>query len=211
VNKVRFRYSKTGKSKYISHLDLVATMQRALLRTGIKLKYSEGFNPHPYISVALPLPVGYSSLCELMDVGVLDDILPEAAKFLLPDGIVIHEAYKPARKFGEIAWVDICGSMYYDRKPCCDIINKLMSCFTGESIIISKKTKSGFKELDIAPFIKDINFSINDGIQITAKVSAQNPAVNAADLMSVFTGELIPDNIYVKRIEIYDADMIKFK
>ena len=70
MSKIRLLYSKTGKAKYISHLDLMATMRRALLRAGIELKYSEGFNPHPYMSVALPLPVGCSSICELIDIGI---------------------------------------------------------------------------------------------------------------------------------------------
>jgi len=65
--KLRIRYEKTGSAVYISHLDLMSCMRRSLLRAGIALRYSSGFNPHPYISVALPLQVGTASLCELLD------------------------------------------------------------------------------------------------------------------------------------------------
>ena len=50
MDKLRLRFEKTGRAVYISHLDLMATMQRAFSRAGLELKYSEGFNPHPLIS-----------------------------------------------------------------------------------------------------------------------------------------------------------------
>ena len=73
MNKWRIVFSKTGMGKYISHLDLMHTMQRVFLRSGHRLKYSEGFNPHPIVSIALPLSVGHASVCELMDFSLLDD------------------------------------------------------------------------------------------------------------------------------------------
>ena len=66
-DKLRLRFEKTGRAVYISHLDLMHTMQRAFNRAGYRLKYSEGFNPHPQIAIALPLSVGMASLCEIMD------------------------------------------------------------------------------------------------------------------------------------------------
>ena len=54
-DKLRLRFSKTGRAVYISHLDLMQTMQRAFSRAGFALKYTEGYNPHPLISIALPL------------------------------------------------------------------------------------------------------------------------------------------------------------
>ena len=53
MDKLRLRFEKTGRAVYISHLDLMATMQRAFARAGLELKYSEGFNPHPLISILL--------------------------------------------------------------------------------------------------------------------------------------------------------------
>ena len=65
--RLRLRFEKTGRAVYISHLDLMQTLQRACSRAGYSLKYSEGFNPHPQISVALPLSVGAASRIELSE------------------------------------------------------------------------------------------------------------------------------------------------
>ena len=73
-DKLRMRFSKTGRAVYISHLDLMRTMQRAFLRAGYPLKYSEGFNPHAQISILLPLSVGCASECELMDFQLTEEV-----------------------------------------------------------------------------------------------------------------------------------------
>lgn len=79
--KLRLRFEKTGRAIYISHLDLMRTMQRVFLRADCPLKYSEGFNPHALISILLPLSVGVGSVCELMDFQLREEVdlaaLPE--------------------------------------------------------------------------------------------------------------------------------------
>ena len=89
MGKLRFRFEKTGRAKYISHLDLMRTFQRAFLRAGIDVKHTEGFNPHPYISIVLPLSLGSESLCEYLDAEI-NGRAAEAVKGLnsaLPEGI----------------------------------------------------------------------------------------------------------------------------
>jgi len=210
MSKVRFRYSKTGKAKYISHLDLMATMQRGFLRGGVNLKYSEGFNPHPYLSVALPLSVGYESLCELIDVGIADETIPDLRSIVLPEGIELTEVYNAARKFSEIAWVKISAKLHYDRGLKDDDVEKIRQCFMKESIFITKRTKRGFKELDIAPYIKDVDPDYDGSVLLRAKISAQNPALNISDLESALDDELKPDYSDMKRIDIYDSNMVSF-
>ena len=73
MDKLRLRFKKTGRAIYISHLDLMSTIQRAFSRAELPLKYSEGFNPRPQISIALPLSVGTGSLCEILDFKLKDD------------------------------------------------------------------------------------------------------------------------------------------
>jgi len=189
----------------------MATMQRSFLRAAIKLKYSEGFNPHPYMSVALPLPVGCESLYELIDIGLVDDTIPDIKTIKLPEGIIIHEAYKSSRKFNEIEWIEMSGNLHYDKLISDEIVELLNQSFEKDSIIISKKTKRGFKDLDIAPHIKDVRFSKTECVQITAKISAQNPTLNAEDLMNALDGGIRPDYADIKRIAIYDSNMVVFK
>ena len=71
MQRLRIRFSRGEQLKYISHLDLLRLWQRALNRAGIGLAYSEGFNPHPRMSLAAPLALGITSQAELMDI-VLD-------------------------------------------------------------------------------------------------------------------------------------------
>jgi len=210
MSKARIRYSKAGRAKYISHLDLMATMQRAFLRAGVELKYSEGFNPHPYMSAALPLPVGYESLCEILDVGISNDALPNIETIKLPDGLNVHEAYKPVRKFSDIAWVEINVTLHYNKLTDDNLPEKLKTCFERDRIVILKRTKRGSKELDIAPFVKNVDFSNDEEIKMIAMVSAQNPTINLADLESIFDDELKPERLEMKRIDIYDSNMMKF-
>ncbi len=70
MSKLRLLFSKEAQASYISHLDLMRTFQRVFPRTGLKISHSNGFHPHAILSVVLPLPVGQSSVCELLDLTV---------------------------------------------------------------------------------------------------------------------------------------------
>lgn len=111
MDKLRLRFKKTGRAIYISHLDLMSTIQRAFSRAELPLKYSEGFNPRPQISIALPLSVGTGSLCEILDFKLKDDTdleeLPARLTAVLPEGIEIIEAYEPTRKASAIKWLEV--------------------------------------------------------------------------------------------------------
>ncbi|MCL2392426.1 MAG: TIGR03936 family radical SAM-associated protein [Oscillospiraceae bacterium] len=218
VNKLRLRYSKTGKAKYISHLDLMATMRRALTRAGVALKYSEGFNPHPYISVAMPLSVGLESDCELMDIGLATDSkvvdLPERLSGLLPEGLVITESYTPLRKFSDISWLEITGVLYYDKAMPDDLAQKLMQRYSCQNILISKKTKRGMSDIDISPHIRDVEFHGGEKITFRAKISAQNPTLGPDNIMAALDDEyerLAPDYAAFSRYELFDESISVFR
>ena len=68
MDKLRLKYSQTGRIVWASHLDVMRTLQRGLNRAGVPIKYSEGFNPHALISIVMPLPVGQASHCQLVDI-----------------------------------------------------------------------------------------------------------------------------------------------
>ncbi len=118
MDKLRLRFAKRGRAVYISHLDLMRTMQRAFLRAGYALKYSEGFNPHPVISILLPLGVGCASDCELMDFSLTEpaelSLLPERLTAAMPEGIEALEAYPGGRKGRELKWLKLAGTLEYD-------------------------------------------------------------------------------------------------
>ena len=121
MDKLRLRFEKTGRAVWISHLDLMHTMQRAFSRAGYELKYSEGFNPHPQISIALPLSVGVESYCEIMDFRLKGDAdiksLPERLTAVMPEGIRVTDCYEPETKFAALKYLQIEGCFEYDRRP----------------------------------------------------------------------------------------------
>ena len=219
MNKLRMRFSKTGRAIYISHLDLMATMQRAFSRAGSRLKYSEGFNPRPQISIALPLSVGTSSVCELMDFQLLQevDITKLAARLnaTMPKGIFVQESYEPTRKNAELKWLAIDGVFEYDERPV-DIMQKqLTDFFSRESIVIEKKTKRGFGEVDILPAIREIVFEAGEGcVRVSAVISAQNPTLNPdllAAALRALAPEIAPDFAKFTRVETFDEKMGLFR
>ena len=217
--KLRLRFEKTGRAIYISHLDLMHTMQRAFNRAGYRLKYSEGFNPHPQIAIALPLSVGTGSLCEIMDFKLKGEAnlqeLPERLTAVMPEGIRVLEAYEPQRKVAELKWLRVEGFFEYDKRDPGEMEEALRRFFEQESIVITKKTKRGMGETDIRPGIRALGFEARkedgqDGVWVEAVVSAQEPTINPellAEALRQRKPEIAPDFAKFTRIETYDAGM----
>lgn len=218
MDKLRMKFSKTGRAVYISHLDLMRTITRAFLRAGIRLKYSEGFNPHPNISIALPLSVGCESVCEIMDFKLAEDIscdeIKSALSVQMPEGIEVISVYESERKVKDIKWLSVEGVFEYDDRDCGEMKKKLDDFFAGESIVIEKKTKRGVGQSDIAPAIKEISFEAEDGdVLLKAIISAQEPTLNPEHLVSALrqlAPEIAPDFAKFRRLEIFDENMQVF-
>ena len=77
---IRFKFKKVGNLQYISHLDLVRTMNKIIVRANLPLWYTEGFNPKPKMVFAAPLSIGCESFCEFLDLRLTERIDPEVAK-----------------------------------------------------------------------------------------------------------------------------------
>ena len=219
MDKLRLRFSKTGRAVYISHLDLMRTMTRAFLRAECRLKYSEGFNPHPNISIALPLSVGCESLCEIMDFRLIEgkdpnDIL-KSLFVQLPEGIEALEIYGYERKVKDIKWIRISGVFEYDERDAAEMAEKLNAFYSRGNIVISKKTKRGVGETDIRPAVKEIEFAQEGAdVRLNAVISAQEPTLNPellADALRQLCPEIAPDFAKFKRLEIYDENMEVFR
>lgn len=219
TERLRLRFSKTGRAVYISHLDLMRTMQRAFQRSDIGLKYSEGFNPHAQMSIALPLSVGTGSLCEVMDFKLREYISPSEIVFRLnrslPEGIEALEVYEWENKAKNIKWLDIDSVFEYDSRQGEEVIPGLMEFFSRESLVIEKKTKSGMGMSDIAPAIRSILFdTCGGGVSVKAVISAQEPTLNPEHLITALkqlAPELAPDFAAFTRTQIYDAQMNIFR
>lgn len=172
MREVRLRFSKTGRLKYISHLDINRAMGRALKRAEIPLWYTEGFNPHPYMSFSLPLSLGVESLCESVDIRLIDNITNEEIKkrmnAVLPADLKIADVYDNFRDNSEIVYSDyVYKFQFADNEKALEKISLLLS---ADEIMALKKGKQGrkrvLKETNIKPFIDKYNISIRDDIII---------------------------------------------
>jgi radical SAM-linked protein len=96
--KVRVRFSKAGKVRFLSHRDLARTWERALRRAGVRVAYTEGFSPRPKVSFGLALSTGYESRGEYLDLhlaegtGIDLDAFPGLLTPMLPPGLEVQAA-----------------------------------------------------------------------------------------------------------------------
>ena len=172
---VRVAFKKTGSLAYISHLDLMRTVSRLLVRADIGVYYTEGFNPHPKIVFALPLSVGTESEAELFDIKVTGEAdcgkIKEALTRIFPRELPVTDVYVPERKFREIASAEyeifICHKSLTAGAP--ETVSDMMS----SPVVEVKRTKTGEQECDIRPFIVSIESEMKDGgLLIGTRLSA---------------------------------------
>ena len=213
-DKLRLRFSKTGRAIYLSHLDLMRTMQRAFLRAGYQLKYSEGFNPHAQISILLPLSVGCASVCELMDFQLTEDVdlaaLPERLTAAMPEGIEAMEAYPMENKSKFLKWLRVTGRYEYDDRDVGAMAEALRAFYARESIVITRKTKRGMGEMDLRPAIRELTVTPEaDCVRVEAVISAQEPTLNPDHLVTALRQldeAIAPDFAAFRREETYFED-----
>ena len=188
----RLLFEKTGDAVYLSHLDLMRVFQRAFKRADIMIWHSQGFSPRAYVSIALPLPVGSESVCEILDFEIQDgsvDLtkLPTLLNRTMPAGIRVLEAYESAVK-----------------------IKHLTRLRADGPVLVKKRTKSGDEtELDLKPMIFSLSMreASAQELELTVLVSAQNPSCNPQLLVNAiehYLPEQKPDFARTRRLEIYD-------
>ncbi len=150
---IRIFFEKTGNAKYISHLDLQRTFQRALARSNLPVWYTEGFNPRIYVTFGQPLSLGFESLYEVVDLRFTEEVdfnlAKERLNAVMPVGISVIDINYPVNKPSAI---DEASFIINLKDIDCEKIEELLAV---SEIIVSKKTKKGFVETDIKPFISE--------------------------------------------------------
>lgn len=173
MRKVRILFSKNDAACYLSHLDVMRTFARSFLRAEIPLRHTEGFNPHPYLSIAHPLPVGFSSDCELLDCEILSDEiegLQDRLNASLPGGFRVLSAYAPAAPASEIAFAEYELTYRYDGSMPDDAAERLNAFFAAPSIPVVKKGKKGQVEINLAEYYQSISFRKTSAQEICGTV-----------------------------------------
>lgn len=218
----RLLFSKEGSAIYISHLDLMRVFQRSFRRAGLMLKHTQGFTPHAMVSIALPLSVGVSSGCEMLDYDLAEGCevpvqeVMERLNGALPAGIRVQKAYDGGRKIKELLCLQAKITLEYDHGVPENAVAGLKALFARDSLMVTKKGKNGLTEVDILPMIRDTCAEQTDGntVEITVMVCAQNPSLNPALLVSAverYVPEFAPDFSRIHRQEVFCGDGTLFR
>ena len=215
MSKLRLCFEKSGTACYISHLDLMRTFQRLFLRSGMFVKHSQGFHPHPIMSIVLPLPVGHSSCCELLDFEIESEVdleeLPECLNAGCPEGLRVLRAYEAEKPVRDLAFVVAEMQLFYDNGVPEGAVEQLKALFSREEVLMEKRTKhKKLTEVNIIPLIRSMTFEENEqGILAHLTVAAQNPGLNPNMVAAAIEQELPdlrPDFVSVHRSDVLDAE-----
>ena len=216
----RLLFEKTGKAIWISHLDLMRLFQRAFKRAGLPLKHTQGFNPRPSVSIALPLSVGVESRCELLDFDLdgcdvpLDEITRKLNTALV-DGVRVYETYASGCKLRDLSFLSCTVKLCYQAEATEEMLQKVKDLFSRDSLPVMKKSKNGFVEQDIIPLIRSIQItSQGNAIVLDAIIPCQNPSMNPMQLsqaIQTYLPDCATDLVTCCRNEIYDSNQNVFR
>ena len=217
----RLLFSKQGSAVWISHLDLMRLMQRAFKRAGLPLTHTQGYNPRPSVSIAMPLSVGTESLCELLDFELEGEQVPcedimRRLNAVLVSGVKVHACCKSGRKLKELALLRCRLSLTYDGGVQADTAKKILALFARDSVLVEKKSKNGPVQQDIIPMIRSVSVCGAEDKKITleALVCCQNPSLNPMQIVAAietYLPEYMPDHVFCRRMEIYDTNEKVFR
>ncbi len=214
---IRVFFSKGDRAKYISHLDLTRCLSRSFARTGIPIWYTEGFNPHIYMTFALPLPLGFEGARESMDIKLTDDEyplenIPRELNPVLPIGMEVLDAAPPVDKPEAIVWADYDIRLHH---PDAARLEGEMSAFLGrEEIVVIKKSKHRTQELDLKPHFRVLGLEREgETVRLTLRTAA-GPAlnINPSLLLGAYEerGGTAPEYTQVMRTAILRGDLSEF-
>lgn len=217
--KYRIKFRKFGETKFVSHLDLVRLFTRLHTRAQLPLSYSEGFNPHPKMSIALPLSVGIESEGEYLEVSydyeISETIIKDRLNEKCPIGIeivgvkLLHE--------GERKLTDITAAEYIISVDSCNLTEEMIDAFlTRETIEIEKKTKRSLATVDIKELIFSLKLCATHpkGVVLSACLAAGATSNLKADLLmsalKLYVDGFSYDDYSVTRTAILDSRMQPF-
>ena len=218
----RALFEKTGNAVFISHLDLMRLFQRAFKRAGLPLTHSQGFNPRPSVSIALPLSLGVESCCELLDFDLEGDV-PSNEEILarlnpaLIEGVRVIQVYDDGAKIKHLAYLDCAVTLEYDAGIPEEAQAQIQELFSGGEVILEKKSKNGnVVQQNIIPMIRSFQITAVDGntLEIAARVCCQNPSLNPMQLAAAiekYLPEMKADFVICRRIELFDTEETIFR
>lgn len=219
MRSVRLWYEKSGRATYISHLDMNRSMTKALRRAKLPIWYTEGFNPHPYMTFLLPLPLGQAGMREPMDIRVIAEMsnpeIQNRLQAVMPEGIAIVDVTDPVQPAKAIAAAQYqiefdCAS----QQQAADFAQRAQVLLQGGALLAEKKTKRGQKIVNLCEMIHTHQWTVQDtAVHCTAILAAGSTRnLNAALLAQTLQDAAVQPTLRFRivRTKLLDADHIVF-
>lgn len=221
--KARMKFIKEERAKYISHLDLMQTMQRSMARCEMPLWFTEGFNQHAYVSVALPLSTGYSGEYEFLDFNLLTESVPQNAVQMLnaafPAGLRAIEIYPLSdggRKLADIAWSKYRITWGFGGEVPATFAEDVRALFARDAVEILKRSKRGEKMVNMRELMHEqpqLTTCDHDVIcEVTTGAGSNNmsPEYLTRAIRQYLPAYQIEDEAY-HRLCVYTKDLTPFR
>lgn len=217
---VRMSFEKTGMAKFISHLDTVRLITRSMKRANVPIWFTEGFNPHAFLTFAMPLSLGFESLCETVDFRLMEEVdLEELATRLnnaLPVDITVKEIYVYETSPNDIRWAEY---KIIFNNPDNALLETAENILSSNEIIVEKKAKQGRKkvnkEVNIKEHIKSFELTEENGKLILNTVLSSGTSININPMLLI--GALVKDtgtdeqDVDIIKIQSYKENMEVFR
>lgn len=220
MKSVRLWFKKDGLAVYISHLDMNRCMTRAVRRAEIPLWYTEGFNPHPYMTFLMPLPLGQTGMREPLDIRIEGEMsfkeIKNRLNSIMPEGIEIVDVAKSVNKPNEIAAAE------YEIDVSFASEGEAEGFAVGaEGVIASgvlnaeKRSKKGIKTVNLCEMIRSFEIKAQgNGVQVKTVLAAGNSVnLNAELLMNSLYAEFAaePEKTDIVRTKLLREDLSIFE
>ena len=213
MNTIRLKFRKKGLSIYYSQLDLQRVMARALKKSGLPVWYSQGFNPHIYMTFTLPLSLGHESECESVDFRLNEEMkeadILKSLEGTLPQGIELVSAQAPDYDARSIMFAKYDITLYGEKEK---IIGALNDYAALEQAIVTKVTKKGQKDINLKELVDNIQIieEKSDEVTFTAIYPAGTPLNINPQLLLDFINENYGVEVvdaFVIRKNLFDKEM----
>ncbi len=216
---VRIWFSKHGRIKYVSHLDIMRCMTRAVRRADIPLWYTEGFNPHPYLNFLQPMPLGVEGMNEPLDIRIEGEIsdkeIMERLNAVLPVGIEITKVTEPFMKSNDLAFAEY--EIYFEKEE--NLEETLRNAMDSGALSCEKTGKVNgrkrVKEVNVSENIKKYSIRENDDAVIMNVVlpGGNTKNVNPMNLLDALNRYLATDMVplNIVRLGLLDDKLIPFE
>lgn len=205
---VRLFFEKTGMAKFISHLDTVRLFTRAMKRAGVPIWFTEGFNPHAFMSFAMPLSLGFESYCETVDFRLTEEVdldeLTERLNKALPVDVKVTKIAIPWLSPNDIRWAEY---KIIFNNPDSALLESVEKILSSQEIIALKKAKQGRrkveKEVNIKEHIKSYELTRDNEKLVLSTVLSSGTSININPMLLI--GALVKDT----ETDEQDVDIIK--